>query len=287
MTHVTAPDLDLTSPADHMGPTFAVTTVTPAMAEEWLGKNGGNRNVRDAKVKMLAADMRDGNWLLTGEAIKFDWTGRLIDGQHRLLAIISANASIRILVARGLVPEAQHVLDTGAKRSAADALRMAGEHSNQGVVAAAIRLLAAHQSGILRTTASRPPEMSNAQILDWYAGREEALAAASLTSRRVAKVTGAMTSVVAAFAYLASEVDAEAAYRFLDDIQNMRTTGKGDPRYTLILRLQRIRDYGERSSQAQQLYYFTRAWNAWRAGKALHGMKDTTAAGPAVIQVIR
>lgn len=284
MTNVTAPDLTLESPIEHTGPTFEVVTVTPVIAEEWLGKNTGNRNVRDAKVRMLAADMRDGNWLLTGEAIKFDWRGRLIDGQHRLLAIIEAGVSVRILVARGLVPEAQLVLDTGAKRSAADALRMAGEHSNHVVIAAAIRILASFESGQLRTTASRPAEMSNAQILDWYRGREEALAAAAIAARRVCKVTGAMASVVVAFTYLASQVDPEAALRFLDDIENMRTNGKGDPRYTLIIRLQRIRDWGERTSQAQQLYYFLRAWNAWRAKTPLHGMKDTTAKGPALIR---
>ena len=223
----------------------------------------------------------------TAEAIKFDWNGRLIDGQHRLLAVVASGSHVRFLVVRGLAPDAQRYLDTGSKRSAADALRMAGELSSQNIVAAAARILISYEDGTLRTASSRAIERSNAEILDWYAGKEEPLASAALVARRVAKVTGAMTSVVTAFAYLISQTDPEAAFRFLDDIAGIRTTGKRDPRYKLILPLRSIRERGERTTQAQQLYYFLRAWNAWREKKPLHGMKDSALGTPVRIPMPR
>lgn len=283
MAQTTARILTLDSTRAETGPEYFEMEVTPALAEEWLGSNIGNRHIRDAKVRMYARDMAAGDWRSTGESIKFDWSQRLIDGQHRLLAVIASGSTVRLLIARGLTPDAQRFLDTGAKRSAADALRMAGERSNQALIAAAVRVLIAYDEGTLRTSASRPAERSNAEILDWYEGKEEALASAALTARRVAKVTGAMTSVVVAFTYLTTRKDALASFQFLSDLENLRTEGKGDPRYTLILRLQRIRDYSERTSQAQQLYYFLRAWNAWREKKTLHGMKDSALGAPTSI----
>lgn len=281
MTKPTARTADrLDSPSMHEV-TYETVNITPNLAEKMLAKNLGNRAVRDLRVAVLARDISEGNWRQTGEAIKFDWTGKLIDGQHRLHAIIMAGRATRMLVIRGLDPESQKVIDTGTKRSAGDALRMAGERSAPNVIAAAIRILIGLESGVTSAVGSRLPDVTHSEVLDYFAGREESLASAALAAGRVAKVMGASVSTVAAFAYLTAQIDAEASFRFLSDLENLRTGGKGDPRYTLSLRIRSIRERGERTSQTQQLYYFLRAWNAWREGKSLHGMKDSTQAGAA------
>ena len=70
-----------------MNPTFTIDTVTPAIATRWLGLNTNNRHPRITDVRALAADMRGGRWQQNSETIKFGTDGRLIDGQHRLMAI--------------------------------------------------------------------------------------------------------------------------------------------------------------------------------------------------------
>ena len=87
-------------------------TITPEKAEQYLGKNTGNRSYKTAKIAAYARDIASGSFVVTGEAIKFDWTGRLIDGQNRLAAIISAGAPITTLVVRGLDPGSQMYLDS-------------------------------------------------------------------------------------------------------------------------------------------------------------------------------
>lgn len=260
---------------------YETRNITPALAEKWLAKNLSNRNVRDAQVAVLARDIRDGHWRQTGEAIKFDWDGRLIDGQHRLHAVIAAQKAVRMLVVTGLDPASQKVLDTGAKRTAGDALRMSGERSNPNVIAAAARIVMGVRSGAISTTGSKMPHVTHSEVLDFYEGREEDLAAAAISATRVSKVTGASPSTVAAFAYITAQKDAEASFRFLSDLENLRTTGKGDPIYTLALRIKNIRARNERSTQPQQLFYFLAAWNAWRSGKCLSALKDSTQAGAA------
>lgn len=274
----------IAAPADEpYEPTVTFILITPKMAEEWLGKNIGNRNVRDARVRLFAADIAAGKWAQTAEAIKFDWNGRLIDGQHRLNAVLLAGKPARMLVARGLDPDAQKVLDTGSKRTSADALRMHGSTANYAIISAAIKLIVGIENGTVTSTNSRVPELTNTQILDYYNGREEALESAATFGRRIAKSTLAMASVATAFAYQALDLDADVAIDFLTDLEQMRTAGDGDPRYTLIRRLQRARETGERSSQAQQYFFFIRAWNAARKGERLSRLMDTTRTGALTI----
>lgn len=98
-----------------------VEAVTPAMATEWLQQNyETNRPLRHVWVEQLAARMRAGHWEVTHQGIGFDTEGRLIDGQHRLWAIIEANLPIEIMVSRNVPPGAFGVLDQHRVRSVAD-----------------------------------------------------------------------------------------------------------------------------------------------------------------------
>lgn len=70
--------------------TAKVETITPDIAKTMLGENVNNRRISHDNVNMFAREMRNGEWRFNGEAIKFSKDGRLLDGQHRLLAVIAA-----------------------------------------------------------------------------------------------------------------------------------------------------------------------------------------------------
>ena len=84
--------------------TFGIETITPQDAERILKESekafseaeGGfkQRNRRRDTVTAYAEDMAAGRWKENGETIKFDSEGRLIDGQHRLAAVVKANTPI-------------------------------------------------------------------------------------------------------------------------------------------------------------------------------------------------
>lgn len=101
-------------------------TVTPEQAAKWLSHNVANRTVRTARVREYAVAMTEGRWLYTADPIRFDEDGRLIDGQHRLMALVKAGVPIEMHVVRGLAREAQDKVDTGAARTASDALKVRG-----------------------------------------------------------------------------------------------------------------------------------------------------------------
>lgn len=276
--------ITLDSPGAQAHPTAEYATVTPGLAREWLGRNEGNRNLKQLKIAAYVRDILAGKWMVTGEAIKFDWNGRLIDGQNRLHAIIKANKPVVLLVVRGLDPDSQKVLDTGAKRSAADALKMSDHHNNPGVLAAAIRLLIAWDSGVLVDAYSRAPEVTHSEVLDFYA-EHDGLDSAVAMSSRWAKAIGATPGPLTACIFLTSAVDADASFRFFQSLAELDLGGKGDPRAALYTRLQSLRN--EKHIPAQQVYFIVRAWNAWRGGKRVLGMKDRQKGTPSRIPDIR
>jgi len=116
--------------------------VTPEIAKQWLVRNVSNRRVSPPLVERYARDMGAGNWELNGETVKFDSSRRLIDGQHRLSAIIKSGKSTKMYVATGL-PTNHRIaatIDNGRARSASDILKMHG-YSHNSIMAALARFV--------------------------------------------------------------------------------------------------------------------------------------------------
>lgn len=104
-----------------------VRTITPKQAKEILEtSNEGNRNVRKARVERWAREMKAGNWKLTGEPIIFAKSGRLLNGQHRLHAVVEANIPLTTVVIVGVDEGAFNVMDSGMARSMGDVFRSHG-----------------------------------------------------------------------------------------------------------------------------------------------------------------
>ena len=73
--------------------------VTPEMARRWLDSNTrSNRRPSAKTVDAYAREMAAGRWLVTHQGIAFNQAGELVDGQHRLLAIIEADVNVLMMV---------------------------------------------------------------------------------------------------------------------------------------------------------------------------------------------
>ena len=102
-----------------------VMTITPAMAAEMLTRNLNNRPISKPYVRMLADEIKSGNWETTNQGIGFSVNGTLIDGQHRLAAIVLANIPASVIVVTGL-PSNTNAVDGNRKRSTSNRLVMGG-----------------------------------------------------------------------------------------------------------------------------------------------------------------
>lgn len=95
-----------------------VELITPEIAKKLLEKNHSNRKLRKMVVDTYAEDIKDGRWELTHQGIAFDKNGDLVDGQHRLSAIVQAGIAVPMVVAEGV--DSRVNIDNHAKRNLTD-----------------------------------------------------------------------------------------------------------------------------------------------------------------------
>lgn len=63
--------------------TVKIVEVSPELASEWLKGNDFNRKLSPTITSRYADEMKNNRWAFTGDSIKFDSDGTLLDGQHR------------------------------------------------------------------------------------------------------------------------------------------------------------------------------------------------------------
>lgn len=250
--------------------TAHIVEVAPSQAAAWLERNTCNRTLRQETVDLYAADMSSGHWLMTGEAIKFGTGGEILDGQHRLWAIVTAGVPIRLMVMTGITPEAQRVMDSGVKRTAGDALKLGG-HKYAGNIAAAARLGIGYEGGqFVKAQQHDVPAVTHSQVAAWVdlnPGVHDA--AARISGGYFGRSRAAGTFGL----YRLSQIDRDAAFQFYDDMYSLRMGGKGDPKATLHHRLAHSRHQRERMSTIKELHLVFRTWNAVRSGGTLKQLK--------------
>lgn len=120
--------------------------VTPEIATDWLGMNIRNRNVRQAVVDRLAQDYADFHPAPISRCLD----GTLLDGQHRLMAIVKRQRGAWVLVVQNVEPSMQDIIDTGTPRSGSDVLALNG-YANTNTLASVARICIAWEKAPVLT----------------------------------------------------------------------------------------------------------------------------------------
>lgn len=123
--------------------------ITPVVAREMLQMVDGDlqRRVRPGVVALYAKQMIDGDWVVGGDAICFDSLGRLVNGQHRLRAVVLSGTDQRFLVRRNLDRREVRSLDMGVKRTLEDVFRFEGKNEYDKTSVAVARFLVGDAKG--------------------------------------------------------------------------------------------------------------------------------------------
>lgn len=248
-------------------PVTCTELVTPELAAAWLAQMPRNRTLRREVVAKYARDMAAGRWRYTGESIKKAPDGALLDGQHRLHAIVATGVSVEMPVTYNVEPDAQDVMDGGIARTAGDMLTMRGErYANQ--IAAMARLAAAVEGDRAYSRTS----LTKTEVSDYLARNPEAREALEFT--RALHRACDCTHPVAAYTYLRlARIDQAQAQQFWIDAAERVGLRPGDPVVALVRRLAEARRQRDRLPADVVTMAIFRAWNARRAGKTLAHIK--------------
>lgn len=237
--------------------------IDSAKAEELLKTNTTNRTVRQMAVKAYKRDMEQGEWI-EPSVIHKNIEGKIVNGQHSLMAVIESGRPQFFLVLSGLPMEAQDVIDTGRTRAFGDQLAIKGE-ANAKTLAAAVRIIWCYENfGALFAYNTSPTHMELSRTLKTRPEIRDYLVNSPCR--------GLPASLMSGFFYLSSQASIEDGRFFLE---RLRTgdgmENEGDP--ILALRERLIRAATTRSSQIDsraRSFFVVRSWNAWRAGVPLH-----------------
>lgn len=97
--------------------------ITPEIAKNYLQANTSNRPVRLSQVEKYANEMIEGTWNTDViDPICISVNGNLINGQHRLMAVIKANKTIPMWVQYNLPESHYKIIDSGVGRTLYDRL---------------------------------------------------------------------------------------------------------------------------------------------------------------------
>ena len=258
MTQLSVPATDV--------PQVEILAVTPDLAKKWLKQNTHNRSLRKRAVADYARDMKAGQWRLNGEAIKFATDGTLLDGQHRLMAVIEADTAVPLMVVTGLPNDTQETMDAGRKRTAADAFSLRGE-AHASVLAAVLKRVWLWNQGDYKFGQNYTPTTAECAAL--LKERPEIYRSVEIAVRIHQAFRYLPQSVVGTAHHLFSRIDGSEAVWFFARVGDGAELPVGHPVLTLRNRVMTDRADNRKVPDYRYMAYLIRAWNAVREDRPL------------------
>lgn len=249
-----------------MKPLFSIETVSPEQATQILTKNQGNRSVSERNLNYLLAEMRRGNWKVTGHTIKIGKDGRLLDGQHTLQALVKYGKPLDLCVARNLDDEIFEVLDTGKNRTAADVLQILG-HGNSVALSGAVKAILNYQAGHLSSAGKHKITASNTQVRK-FVDDNPAIHEVVTYAKGITKVFKAIPPAQIAMLYwVLSKKNQDKADVFFERYSSGIELSEKSP--IRILRERFMKDMINKSKlrPRDKMALFIKAWNHYLSGQ--------------------
>lgn len=239
--------------------TMELEKITPEIAKRYLGNNVRNRNLKQRLVEQLASDIKGGDFHVTHQGIAFDAENNLIDGQHRLSAIILADKPVQMYVTRGLHKEMMNVVDIGSKRTQADVLSIHG-YGNSTTLSAAGQVYYSFLNRDLNSLANKKRYVNNFKLLEFVKEHPELLKAVEVThSNKRMKMLGS-AGIIAAFYCIFHRNNKTKAAEFFRVLVDNHSEKRNHPAVILNEHILRKRAQNVKVTRAYLMAALIRAW---------------------------
>lgn len=250
-----------------------IATITPDVAREWLNTNVQNRPVKDTTIQRYAEAMKSGQWELNGETIKFSDKGVLLDGQHRLRAVVQSGVTIQSYVIHGLPSGVFDTIDTGATRTVSDLLALQGEQNNT-ILGPALRLLYIQDElGSVREMSARMARLVTnrdlLETLDKHRGVEHSIAFIG----GIGAIKKFLSVPVASYLhYVFAKLQPHHADAFFIKLARATDLEDDNPILTLRTRLEGM-SKSNSGDRLEAIAITIKAWNAYRHRRPVRSLR--------------
>lgn len=157
-----------------------VVDITPDFAKELLKLNTLNRRIKPTRVKMYASELLNNQWFSNGVPIIIGSDNVLKDGQHRLMACVKANKSLKDMIIIRLPEENCSCYDIGATRTTADTAVLMGIDSpvvTSGLALSILRCAIQNEHPEIRAASSKVTLIKEAEnkelALSWVLNKSK------------------------------------------------------------------------------------------------------------------
>lgn len=250
----------------------SIMLIKPEMAQKIMAKAAPNRRIRMKHVNSFAEAMKNGRWEMCGDALSFNTKGQLVDGNHRCLASIKANAPFFATILSNVPDRAILAKDTGTGRTGPDNLFVAGFKYGTALVGAMrfIKTYANESSSTLF--------LSNFEVNDFIKKWPELETYAAQTHSISYIIPHSMMT---AWCFIAN-IDPKKRKKF-EEALAVLTTGipayPGDPLYMFrekVIRTKHQLRLNE-TGRLEMFYTLIDCWNKFAQGKTVTRVKLTAA----------
>lgn len=244
------------------------------MASKILKKNTNNRPVSDGTVKRYAKAMKDGKWHFNGEPIIIASDDSLLDGQHRLQAIIASGLPQPMIMVKGVNKNAYKTIDVGKKRSAADALATYDKDytKHRAIIAAAITTIS-HFKNWSYDEHARSNVMYHEDVIDFLEKNKKLLKSVGFIAPMSGAKKLAPYSCLVALHFLFSQKDNALSQDFFNKLNSGEGLSKNHPVLLLRNRLVEIRHAGGVFRSREVIPYLVKAWELLRRNEAVERLR--------------
>lgn len=255
---------------------FAQVLISPQFATDLLSLNTGNRPLKNGTLNKYTDDMKKGKWRYNGDIIQISKSGKLLNGQHRLNAIIQSGTTQMFNIQSGLEEDAFETIDIGKGRNDSDALAVKG-FENQSILASLAKFVMQYEAGKLKymsqggagsTTSNR---ISIHEVVVWAEKQDKDLLLECATAghRLFKKFRVISSPTYAAFLFIFGKKNRQEAFEFFD----LLVTGEniGSTSFSMIFLLRnKLINMSTGSTQlrtADKYALIIKAWNFFRKNK--------------------
>jgi hypothetical protein len=245
--------------------TSKIINVTPSLARRWLTQNHNNRRIRPDRVLRYCAAMRNGKWTLTNDDICLDPNGNLLNGQHRLEAVVMADIPVMMSIKENVPPETMVNMDRGASRLFGDALHWLGEQ-NANHLASALKLALALERGLTGSQKAMTAISDDEMITylhehpDFRHAVTVGLTACKGSNRVLCPPSAA---AVAYWLIVSAGVDPARADYYFEKLKARTDEPKGSAVLAVDNRLRMIKSQKAKYQPRDLVYLLVKGWNYW------------------------
>jgi len=245
-----------------------IETINPEKAKEYLELNKKNRHITRYHLLGLVHEMKERRWIFNGDPIRFNGN-TLIDGQHRLMAVIESDTAQEFVVIRQLSNAAFETIDTGRRRSTSDFLSIGGEHYPIAI-SSGLRWLTAWKRFKNFNSKEPIPNTEKLSFLQEYTEVRQLIIGYAGGKSPLRMSPGMLGTCH----LLLREKNKKSADQYMDQLTTGIELKIGDPAYTVrqwIIKRPAGSNY-KFTTQAGHL--IIRGWNSWRQDERLTMLKN-------------